>query len=214
MALARAGAEVTGCDTNAAQLEVARIRAGEAGISLELVAADFNGSLPWEDGTFDAVVSRLAVMAADDPVVTLGELRRVVRPGGRLVTVLWASPEENPWFDVPRSAIAAVLGLERAAFARSFGRLGDPESAAAAHREAGLVAVEAERLHELRVEPSPAEYWAQLSQENGHFRRVAASLSEGQRRALAAELESRMEPFREGDHVALPRTLVLAKGRR
>ena len=48
--------------------------------------------------SFDAVTSRLALMAADDPVATLRELRRVLEPGGRLVTVLWASPAENPWF--------------------------------------------------------------------------------------------------------------------
>ena len=214
VALALAGSRVTGFDTNAAQLDVARSRAAEAGVTLELVEADFNGRLPWSDGAFDAVVSRLAVMAADDPVATLRELRRLLRPGGVLVTVLWASPEENAWFDVPRSAIAAVLGPERAAFARAFGRLGDPGSAAAAHREAGLVDVDAVRLHELRVEPSPIEYWAQLSQENGHFRRVEASLTDAERTSLTAELEARLEPFREGDHLALPRTLVLAKGTR
>jgi len=214
VALAEAGAEVTGFDTNAAQLGVARSRAEEARVSLELVEADFDGALPWPDGTFDAVVSRLAVMAADDPVATLHELRRVLVPGGRLVTMLWASPEENPWFGVPREAIAVVLGPERADFARAFGRLGDPDSAAAAHREAGLVDVSASLLREHRVEQSPAAYWAQLAQENGHFRRVAASVSDDERRALVAELEARLEPFREGDHLLLPRTLVLAEGRR
>ena len=100
----------------------------------------------------------------------------MLEPGGRLVTVLWASPDENPWFGVPREAIAAVLGAERAAFARAFGRLGDPDAAAAAHREAGLADVEAMRLHERRTAPDAAAYWQELSAENGHFRRVAASL--------------------------------------
>ena len=86
-------------------------------------------------------------MAAADPVATLRELGRVLEPGGRIVTALWASPAENPWFAAPREAIGVVLGAERAAFARAFGKLGDPEEAAAAHRAAGFVDVEAVLLH-------------------------------------------------------------------
>ena len=212
--LAQAGAAVTGIDTNAKQLAEARRRAEEAGIELALLEGDFNAPLPFADGSFDAGTSRLALMAADDPVATLGELRRVLEPGGRIATVLWASPAENPWFDVPRTAIATVLGAERAAFARAFGRLGDPDAAAAAHRDAGLTDVVAVRLHERRAAPDAATYWRELAAENGHFRRVAASLDETEAAALAAEVAARLEPYREGDHLSLPRTLVLVTARR
>jgi hypothetical protein len=152
-------------------------------------------------------------MAAADPVATLVELRRVLVPGGRLATVLWASPEENPWFDVPRGAIGAALGEERASFARAFGKLGEPHEAAAAHRAAGLVDVAAIRLHERRTAPDALAYWQELASENGHFRRVAAGLGDEERQRLAAELERRLNPYREGDHLALPRTLVLVTSR-
>ncbi len=214
VALAHAGAEVTGIDTNSSQLEEAERRADEAGTSLTLLDADFNAALPFTDGSFDGVTSRLSLMAADDPVATLRELRRVLEPGGRIATVLWASPDENAWFGVPRTAIGAVLGPERAAFARAFGRLGEPEEAAAAHRAAGLLDVEAIRLHERRSASDAATYWRELSAENGHFRRVAASLGTAEADALASEIESRLEPYREGDHLALPRTLVLVMARR
>ena len=49
---------------------------------------------------------------------------------------------------------------------------------------------------------------------HGHFRRVAAALSDAERDALAAEVEARLAPFREGDHLSLPRTLVLVTARR
>ena len=139
VALAQAGASITGIDTNIGQLEQARRRAEDAGVDLTLLEADFNAPLPFADASFDAVTSRLALMAADDAVATLTELRRVLEPGGRLVTVLWATPAENPWFAVPREAIGAVLGQERASFARAFGKLGDPDAATDAHRTAGLV---------------------------------------------------------------------------
>ena len=79
---------------------------------------------------------------------------------------------------------------------------------------AGLVEVEARRLHERRAAPGVAAYWAELSAENGHFRKVAAALDEEQRSTFLAELEERFAPYREGDGLSLPRTLVLAAGRR
>lgn len=214
VALALAGAAVTGIDTSLERLGQARERAAAAAVELELLEADFNAPLPFADGAFDAVTSRLAVMAADDPVATLRELARVLEPGGRLVTVLWASLSENPWFAVPREAVADVVGAERASFARGFGKLGEPEAAADVHRAAGLVEVEARLLRERRAAPDAASYWQALAAENGHFRRVAAALSDEERLELDAEVERRLEPYREGDVLSLPRTLVLVSARR
>jgi SAM-dependent methyltransferase len=213
VALAKAGASVTGIDTNAGQLGQARGRADEAGVELTLLEADFNAPLPFADASFDAVTSRLALMAADDAVATLTELRRVLEPGGRLVTVLWAASAENPWFAVPREAVGAVLGPERASFARAFGKFGDPEEAAAVHRAAGLVDVEAVRVLGSRTALDTASYWQELSAENGHFRRVAGALGEDETEALVAEIDAGFTPYREGNHLSLPRTLVLVTAR-
>jgi len=214
IALAQAEAEVTGIDTSSERLEQARRRAAVADVELRLLEADFDSPLPFADASFDAVTNRLALMAAADPVATLLELRRVLEPGGRLVTVVWASPAENPWFAVPREAVAAVLGDERASFARAFGRLGDPDEAAAVHRAAGLCDVEACRLHERTVVADAAEHWARLARENGHFRRIAAALGDAERAQLADEIEARLARYRDGDHLSLPRTLVLVTARR
>ena len=214
VALAEAGSAVTGFDTSAAQLEEAANRAAEAGVSLELVTSDFNGVLPFADASFEAVVSRLSVMAAADPVATLRELGRVLVPDGRIVTALWASPAENPWFALPREAIGVVLGAERSAFARAFGKLGDPNEAEAAHRAAGFAGVEAALVQGTRSASDAAAYWTELSAENGHFRRVEALLSGDERAALVTELTERFGPYRDGDHLTLPRRMVLVTARR
>jgi SAM-dependent methyltransferase len=214
VALAEASAAVTGIDTNTGQLEEAARRAAEAGVPLELVEADFNETLPFADASFAAVVSRLSVMAATDPVATLRELTRVLSPDGRVVTALWAAPAENPWFSAPREAIGAVLGAERAAFARAFGKLGDLEEAAAAHRAAGLEHVEAVLLHGSRTAPDTAAYWAELSAENGHFRRVESMLSDDERAAIVSWLDERLAVYREGGRLVLPRAMVLVTAQR
>ena len=138
----------------------------------------------------------------------------MLEPGGTLVTVLWASPDENPWFAVPREAIGAVLGADRAAFARAFGKLGDPDEAAAAHRAAGLVDVEAAYVRGIREAVDSRAYWQELSAENGHFRRVAASLNEKRAHALLVEMGRRLAPYGEGDRLVLPRTQVMVTARR
>jgi hypothetical protein len=74
--------------------------------------------------------------------------------------------------------------------------------------------VKAFRLNERTTVADAAEHWARLARENGHFRRVAAALSDAQAAALAVELEARLAPYSEGDHLSLPRTLVLVTARR
>lgn len=214
VALARAGAAVTGLDTSLERLEQARRRAGEGGVELELVEANMNDSLPFEDGSFDAATSRLVLMAAADPAATLRELRRVVVPDGGIGTVIWASLDQNPWFSAPREAIAAVLGPERAAFARVFGKLGDPAEAAEVHRAAGLRDVEATLLREHVSAADAAEHWQRLARENGHFRRVAEALTEAERDAVVAEVAVRLEPYGTAGSIRVPRTLVLVTARR
>ncbi|MGI9658392.1 MAG: class I SAM-dependent methyltransferase [Gaiellaceae bacterium] len=212
--LAEAGAAVTGVDTSPERLDQARERAVDRRVDLQLVQADFNESLPFAEHSFEAAVSRLSLMAARDAVSTLRELRRVLVVGGCLTTALWARPEQNPWFAHPRSAAAAVLGADRATFARAFGKLGEPDEAAQTHRAAGLRDVHAE-LVAGRVEVAGAqEHWTQMTDRIGHFSRLDSGLSGSERSRIIDELAERLEPFRSGDLLALPRTLVLVTARR
>lgn len=214
VALAARGAAVTGFDKSASALADARARAEAADVRLTLVEADMNGALPFADGAFDAVTSRLALMVADDPAATLRELARTLAPGGRVATVLWATVDLNPWFDAPREAVRTVLGGEQGRFAGAFGRLGSPEAATEAHRAAGLADVEARLLQEHVVRVDAAEHWSLLAAENGHFRRVDATLDDERRASLVAELGERLEGLRDGSRLVVPRTLVLATARR
>lgn len=214
VALVRAGAEVTGIDTSADRLAEAKRRAAEAGVPLTLVEADMEQDLPFGDEAFDGVTSRLALMIPHDPVLTLRELGRVLEPGGRIATAVWARLPDNPWFDAPREAVRSVLGEERGAFARAFGRLGEPKEAADAHERAGFVDVEARLLREHVRRADAAEHWRLLASENGHFRRVDAALDAAARGVVVADVGARLAPYRSPDgSLELPRTLVLVTAR-
>jgi ubiquinone/menaquinone biosynthesis C-methylase UbiE len=81
-ALIAKGATLTGFDASPAMVELARQRLGEGA---DLQVADLSQPLPFADDSFDDVVSSLVIHYLEDWSAPLGELRRVLKPGGRLI---------------------------------------------------------------------------------------------------------------------------------
>lgn len=81
-ALRDRGAVVTGIDSSAGMLALARRRLGD---DAALHLADLRDRLPFADGAFDDVVASLVLHYLEDWGPVLAELRRVLRPGGRLI---------------------------------------------------------------------------------------------------------------------------------
>ncbi len=96
-ALAPGAKEVVGCDITPEMLDKARERCAKAGLANVRFVPGNVEKLPFADGEFDVVVSRSAVHHFLDPAAAFREMARVLRPGGRMVTVDVASsdvPEE------------------------------------------------------------------------------------------------------------------------
>ena len=81
-ALRDRGAIVAGFDKSAGMLELARRRLGD---DADLRQADLGRPLPYPDGAFDDVIASLVLHYLEDWTAPLAELRRVLRPGGRLI---------------------------------------------------------------------------------------------------------------------------------
>jgi SAM-dependent methyltransferase len=88
---AKAGADVTASDLTPELLEAGRERAAAQGLTLEWVEADAE-NLPFEDGSFDVVISALGAMFAPRHQQAADELVRVCRPGGTIGLLSW-TPE-------------------------------------------------------------------------------------------------------------------------
>jgi SAM-dependent methyltransferase len=99
---------VLGLDISAPMLEVARSRAEAAGLrNLTFHEADAQtAALP---GDRDAVFSRFGVMFFADPEAAFANLRRSLRPGGRLAFVCWRPLPENLWIHLPAEAAAGLV---------------------------------------------------------------------------------------------------------
>ena len=104
-----AAGRVTGADISAPLLTVARDRVGSeapGAAPITFVEADVEqGDL----GTFDAALSRFGVMFFPDSPRAFANIRRMLRPGGRLTFLCWRSLPENLWVQVPREAVMPLL---------------------------------------------------------------------------------------------------------
>jgi SAM-dependent methyltransferase len=88
---AQAGADVVASDLTPELLEAGRRRAEAAGLELEWVEADAE-RLPFEDASFDVVMSSIGAMFAPHHQDVADELVRVCRPGGTIGLLSW-TPE-------------------------------------------------------------------------------------------------------------------------
>ena len=88
---ARAGARVTGVDIATNSIEQARARARAEGLDARFDEGDAE-MLPYEDASFDLVVSLIGAMFAPRPERVAAEVARLCRPGGRIVMGNW-TPE-------------------------------------------------------------------------------------------------------------------------
>ena len=64
---------------------------------------------PFQAGHYDLVFSRFGVMFFADPVAAFRNIRRALKPAGRLVFIAWRTPQENPWGTTPVRAAQPFL---------------------------------------------------------------------------------------------------------
>ena len=88
---AQAGGRVVGLDLTPELFDAGRRLAADAGVEVEWVDGDAE-ELPFEDQSFDIVLSTFGVMFAPRHAVAAAELTRVLRPGGRIGLCAW-TPE-------------------------------------------------------------------------------------------------------------------------
>lgn len=103
-AVAAKGAKVTGVDVSAPLVALAARRAEARAVDAKFCVADASAWTP--EAAADIVVSRFGVMFFADPARAFANIRKGVRPGGRLAFACWRPLAENEWALLP--VIAAM----------------------------------------------------------------------------------------------------------
>src|ERR1700744_5929088 len=94
---------VLGVDISGPMLSRARQLAPKE-LPVDFVLADAT-VYPFDPGSFDLLVSRFGVMFFAEPAVSFSNLRRALRPNGRVAFACWRAPRENPWMMTPLHAV-------------------------------------------------------------------------------------------------------------
>ena len=85
---ARRGATVSGLDLSPVLLERARRNAEIAGVTIDFTEGDVE-ALPYADASFDVVTSQFGHIFAPRPMIAIGEMLRVLKPGGTIAFNTW-----------------------------------------------------------------------------------------------------------------------------
>ena len=94
---------VFGIDVSNPMLERARASAPKD-LPIDFVLADAT-VYPFDPQSFDLLASRFGVMFFADPVLSFTNMRKALRPSGRLAFACWREPRENPWMLAPLQAV-------------------------------------------------------------------------------------------------------------
>lgn len=99
---------VLGLDCCDAFLEKGRKDAADAGLkNIRFLAADVQ-TYPFEP-EFDLCFSRFGMMFFSNPVAAMRNVRRALKPGGRLMFIVWRTLDDNPWARVPKEVTLRYL---------------------------------------------------------------------------------------------------------
>jgi len=189
------GGHVVLTDLAAEMLDIAARRASAQGITnfeTKMCGAE---DLPFGDGTFDSVSVRFGHMFFPDLTKATAKFARVLKPGGRVCSSVWAGPGDNPWTTIAMQAIAAEAVLappgpdEPGMF-----RCAAPGYVSALYQAAGLRDVAEWDIGVELVTRSPAQYWEMISE---HVSLAVAALQQAGE-AARSRLTVRAYRFWEG----------------
>lgn len=194
------GGTLISSDGAEAMLEHARARAAELGVrNVEFKPID----LEWIDmrtAEVDAVICRWGLMFALDRDAALREMRRVLRPGGRVALATWTVAERNPWSRLAREALydAGLIDSLAMGTPDPFD-ISTPEIVTALLQEAGFTDVETEEMPIAFPYAGVVDLFSETKSLSRPFADLVAPLDARQLDDLRARLIEKTAPYAESD---------------
>jgi SAM-dependent methyltransferase len=165
--------------------------------------------------SYDVVLCREGLMFASDPAAAVGEMSRVLRPGGRLAAAVWGPRSRNPWLGAVLDAVSAYVGspIPPPGVPGPFS-LDDADRLAAILAAADLTDVGvAELPMPLRV-GSFDQWWERTSALAGPLAKVLAALPAEAVSAIRLDARQSVRAYETADGFEFPGVSLLATARR
>ena len=198
---------LSGVDVSGVMLDQARARAADVGITnVDFAEADVQTvELP---AVYDLAFSRFGVMFFSDPVAAFSNIRRALRPGGRLTFVCWQTPSANPWLSAPGRVAADIFSLPAPAAGTNPGpfSLADSDRVSQVLNDAGFSAIElsSEERAVRFAEAADVPDWIRNTLRMGHAREQYEAASPEQQEAARAAVLQAMAPYLVADGLQAP----------
>lgn len=210
-----ASGKVVATDLSSAMLAVLKENARiEDVANIEAKVVDAH-DLPYLDGTFDRVTSRFGVMFFADVPRALGEIKRVLRPNGKVAFAVWGPPIPGTYFGT-----AVVPYMRRMADKPDPDgpgpmRFAEPGKLAAQLKNAGFEEVR-ESSHNFPApwKGTPEEMLSAIFEIATPFRQAVAQLSADDREAARQEVLELAAALFDGKQVNVTAPIVLVAGRK
>jgi len=100
------GGSILATDISAEMLNIAARVVQQEGLTNITTLVQDAEQLDLQDNALDAVICRLALMLIPHLKLALREIRRVLKPGGKLAALVWSAPENNPLFSLPLAILS------------------------------------------------------------------------------------------------------------
>jgi SAM-dependent methyltransferase len=167
------------------------------------------------DESYDIVLCREGLMFAIHPARAAGEIRRVLRPGGRFAIAVWGPRARNPWLALVLDAASAQLGAPvpppgtPGPFA-----LEDSDKLAALLGDAGLTDTVIEELPVTTRAASVDAWWARTCALAGPLANILAALPAEGAKQLRLRARDYARPYQTPGGLEFPGVTLIASGRR
>jgi SAM-dependent methyltransferase len=207
--------EVVLSDVAAEMTAIAAARAAALSLAnVRTLTLDLD-DLDQPDQAYDVVLCREGLMFAFDPAHAVAEIRRVLRPGGRMAVSGWGPRARNPWLAVVFDAVSAQVGapVPPPGIPGPFA-LEDGDRLGRLLTGAGLAEV---AVDELPVPLRDASFDAWLTRTSalaGPLAKRLAMLPAPARERLRARLGEAVRPYQAPDGLEFPGLALVASGRR
>jgi SAM-dependent methyltransferase len=210
----RPGGRVVATDVSPEMVAVVARRAKALALDPVVARVADAADLPFEDEAFDAVTCSTALMLCREPTRVAAEMRRVLKPGGRLAVAVWAERFRSPFFEMALTTLAAALPPSRPGAPGPF-RLGPPGALEGVLHAAAFSDVEIESRPFPFECASPEEYVEAFTSLAAGLSDRLAALPAGEGGRLRAELAAQAKAQAAADgRVRLIATPLCATARR
>jgi ubiquinone/menaquinone biosynthesis C-methylase UbiE len=207
--------EVVLSDVAAEMTRIAAARAAALGLgNVRTLTLDLD-DLAQPDQAYDVVLCREGLMFALDPAHAVTEIRRVLRPGGRVALAVWGPRARNPWLSVLFDAVSAQLGapVPPRGVPGPFA-LDNPDRLGRLLADAELADVAVTEVSTPLRDVSFDAWWTRTSALAGPLAKRLAALPQDARRQLRARLQAAVGPYQTPAGLEFPGVSLLVAGRR